>query len=118
MAMRIKIDREYTRPSQVQRVKDDIRDFSENATVKDLLVQFLSAIDRELETWNYTIHHYEISAFPGGTYVKDITSYSVGMLVECWKKIYKIHFYIDQDWNIRTESFMWSITTYGIESER
>ena len=118
MALRIKIDKEYTRPSQVAKVKEDIRDFSDGMTVNDLLAHFLSSVNRDLETFDRHVRYYEISAFPGGWAYDDITSYSVGMLVECWKKIYKVHFYIDQDWKVNTERMMWTITTYGIESER
>ena len=117
MAMRISIDKEYTAPYEYAHVKDDIKAFSDGVTIRDIIAHFLGNI--EMQIGNFEIIHYTVRAFSGGwAHKNNMTCYVVEAVLEGWEKLYKVRFYIDQDWEVNITPGWYKFITYGIEAEK
>ena len=117
--MTIKVDTRYTPADKMARTMEQKKEFKEIYTDNDLLRMFSEATG---ETFGFVeeTHYCRLSAFPGGTMETDETHYSVDMMIEAWKVIYKIHFYISQSGEVDTRRVwagdhympMWQVTKY------
>ena len=115
MAIRISIDKEYTAPYEFAHVKDDIKAFSDGVTIRDIIAHFLANIEK---SGNFEIIHYTVRAFSGGwAHKNNMTTYVVEAVLETWEKLYKVRFYIDQDWEVNITPGWYKFITYGIEAE-
>ena len=104
---KITIDKKFTTLEQVPKVRQDIQEFKEYATVEDLYGQFKWAIrdtEDDFHTYDSKIVYCNLEAFPGGSDFDDKTCYKVEMLIEEWHEFWKIQFYITQDWEINTST--------------
>ena len=118
--MKIAIDRKYTEASKMERTKEQIKEFKEIYTEDDLLRMFTEATG-QITGFVEEIIYCRLSAFPGGTQETDETHYSVDMLVDTFKAMYKIHFYISQSGEVDVREIpaapgekmkMWQFTKY------
>ena len=118
--MKIIIDRNYTEADMMARTKEQIKEFKEIYTENDLLRMFTEATG-EVTGFVEEIVYCRLSAFPGGSQETDETHYSVDMLIDTFKAMYKIHFYISQSGEVDTREIpsmpgqkmkMWQFTKY------
>lgn len=115
--MKITIDRKYTELDKMGRTKEQVKDFKEIYTENDLLRMFEDATG---ENFGFVeeIIYCRLSAFPGGLAETDETHYSVDMLIDTYRSMYKIHFYITQSGEIDTRGLpglsgkMWQVVKY------
>ena len=99
--MKIKIDREYTKEYQMDRVKEDIKEFTGRYTEGDVI----SAIRAQLDWWTgYTakeaIIKFEVKAFPGGSYYNDETHFSFHIVIDNVEAMYRVNAYMNLDLDI------------------
>ena len=100
--MRIKIDRKYVEDYQLERVKEDMKSFSESFTLEDLRTAFETQTGTYLG-WNTKILNAEIFAMDSGWAMGNQTVFDVYMLIDsCLDVLYKIQFYINMELNIDT----------------
>lgn len=104
----ITINKEFTTLAQVAKVKEDIKEFRALYTLEDVFYQFMSAIS---DTEDYfptygdladSVICCKVNAFPSGLYFNNITSYDFEITIEQYTAIYKVQFYIDQDFRVDT----------------
>ena len=97
--MRIKLNKKYTEGHQIERVKEDIKEFKEMYTEADLLNAF-----REQTNYykNYCadIIKLDIEAFDAGTHYDELTTFMVFMILDGINEMTKIRFYADKNLNI------------------
>ena len=99
--MRIKLDRKYIENYQMERVKSDVKFFSEVYALSDLRIAFESQVGIDFG-YNPEILKAEISAMDSGWATGNKTIFYVYMVVDGGGNIYKIRFYIDMDLNVDT----------------
>ena len=118
--MKITIDRNYTEDCMMARTKEQSKEFKEIYTENDLPRMFEQATG-EQTGFVEEIVYCRLSAFPGGSQETDETHYSVDMLIDTYKAMYKIHFYISQSGEIDVRDIpfapgelmkMWQVTKY------
>lgn len=118
--MKITIDRNYTEAHMMERTKEQSKEFKEIYTENDLLRMFTEATG-EITGFVEEIVYCRLSAFPGGSQETDETHYSVDMLIDTFRAMYKIHFYISQSGEVDTREIlfapgekmkMWQFTKY------
>ena len=118
--MKITIDRNYTEACMMARTREQSKEFEEIYTENDLLRMFEQATG-EQTGFVEEIVYCRLSAFPGGSQETDETHYSVDMLIDTYKAIYKVHFYISQSGEVDTRELplapgekmkMWQVTKY------
>lgn len=98
--MRFSINRDFTKPHEVEQVKSDISDFKASWTENDLLSMFAHCTGEKLPPEDKEFINCNVSAFPGGSFYENKTHYRVEMLVKYWNEIYDISFYTDGTWNV------------------
>ncbi len=114
--MKITLNKKYIEDYQIDRVKDDAKQFSEAFTLGDLLrefgqqVKFFPGVGAE-------IIKYKIEAMDSGWACGNKTIFDVNMVLDDWKVMYKIHFYIDMELNVDTRILqdgtkLWNIREY------
>lgn len=101
--MKITIKKEYTTLDKVERTKQQIKEFKEAFTENDLLSMFMEAAGTDIGLVDEVVYC-KMEAWPGGTQETDETHYSVDMMLDCYKAIYKIHFYISQSAEVDTRT--------------
>ena len=119
--MKITIDKKFTTLEMVERTKEQAKEFKEMYTDGDLLRIFMDTFDNDIEV-NPEIVRCELSAFPGGTMETDENHYSVNILLEGWRRFWKLHFYISQSGEVDTREVwdgdkmvkMWDIEEYRL----
>lgn len=110
--MKITIDKEYTAGYQMAQVKEDIKEFKERYTEKDIL----SVIRSQLDFWNNTnaeILKTEIKAFPGGSFYGNETHFAIEMILDGFLEINKIYTYMNMDLDIPNPALS-KIRTYKV----
>ena len=121
--MKITIDRQYTEERMMERTKEQIKEFKEIYTENDLLRMFSDATG-EVLPFVEEIVYCRMSAFPGGTMETDETHYSVDMMLDTYRAVYKIHFYISQSGEVDVRELpvspgekmkMWQVYKYTAE---
>ena len=98
--MKITIKKEYTTLAQLPKVKEDIKEFKEAFTDRDLLCSFIDATETDI--WCADVISVNIEAFPGGSLYNDETHFSVNILCKQWKEYIEIHFYCDTGLSVNT----------------
>lgn len=111
---KITIDREYTTLAQVDKVKEDSKEFSNCYTVGDLIREFTEQTEYN-EIWAPEILKVEIKAFPAGTNYNNETHFSVDMILDKWDKIYKVHYYCDMNIRIDTRILPGGMKMYSVK---
>ena len=99
MKTTIKINKQLTGKSQMDKVKADAAEFRRIHTEKSMAFEFIRQYneisDKKLRCYNPDIIGTEIEAFPRGWAFGDETSFYVKMLLEDCDKIYKVTFFTD-----------------------
>lgn len=123
--MRIKIDRQYVENYQLERVKEDMKSFSESFTLEDLRIAFETQTGTYLG-WNPKIINAEISAMDSGWACGNQTIFCVDMLLDSGLDVlYKIQFYINMELNVDTREIdgfheeklkMYSVKKFKLEN--
>ena len=99
--MRIKIDRKYVEDYQLERVKEDMKSFSE-FTLEDLRIAFETQTETNFGC-SPKILNAEIFAMDSGWAMGNQTIFDVYMLIDSSLDVlYKIQFYINMELNIDT----------------
>lgn len=101
--MKITIKKEFTTLDKLERTKEQIKEFKEAFTERDLLGLFMEATNTEIGVVDEVVYC-RAEAFPGGAQETDETHYSFDMMLDCYKSIYKIHFYITQSAEVDTRT--------------
>lgn len=125
--MRIKIDKQYVENYQLERVKEDMKSFSESFTLEDLRTAFETQTGTYLG-WNPKILNTEIFAMDSGWATGNQTIFDVYMLIDSGLDVlYKIQFYINMELNVDTRDLngfdgknygkLYSVKKYKLESE-
>lgn len=131
MKIKVTIDRDYVRPWQMDRTKEQAAEMREMWTPGDLLRMFREALEDAGETEDAHRLDYgeiiraEASAFAGGTQEENTTHYSVTLLIEGFRRFTVAHFYITHTGNVDTRRLymygegtprkMWDVDVYTLE---
>ena len=123
--MRIKIDRKYVEDYQLERVKEDMKRFSESFTLEDLRIAFETQTETDFGC-SPKILNAEIFAMDSGWAMGNKTVFDVYMLIDNgFDVLYKIQFYIDEELNVDTREIdgfreekikMYSVKKFVLES--
>lgn len=114
--MKITLNKKYIEDYQIDRVKEDAKEFSEAFTLNDLLREFEEQA-KFVPGVNPEIVKYKVEAMDSGWACGNKTTFSVDMMLDDWRTIWKIHFYIDMELNVDTrivngETKMWNIREF------
>lgn len=115
--MKIRADKEYTENYQMAKVKEDIAEFKERYTEKDILNSFRAQCDW-WENQCAEILKCEINAFPAGWAYDDETHFHVVMYLDGFTEMNKLSFYVNLDLDVNTSTHpckMVDIKTYKID---
>lgn len=114
--MKIRIEKTYTAPYQMDRVKAEISEFKAMYTEQDILNHFRAETESCEQIPHYfDILHYDIKAFPSGWMYNDINSYCVEMVLTdtgVFSRMIKIRFYINQNFEINLDPDMYSVIEF------
>lgn len=115
--MKITLNKKYTEDYLVERVKEDAREFAEAFTLNDLLREFEEQANF-VPGINPEIVKYKIEAMDAGWAFGNKTTFSVDMMLDDFRTIWKIHFYIDKELNVDTRVLsdgtkLWNIREYN-----
>lgn len=105
--MKCTINKEYTRPSQMQGVKDAIKEFKATFSEADLLRVYTENMEKEylFPDGFYEILKTECNFFPSNDYTYTDVSASIDIIVMGLCNFHKIHFYmefVDNMWSFCT----------------
>lgn len=94
--MKITISKKFVESYQLDRVKADAKEFKGRYTDGDLLRSFMD------QTNDYRCHagnivYCNVEAMDAGWYYGEKTHFVVEMLVEGFKKLYKLRFYVNMN---------------------
>lgn len=106
--MKITVDKDFTRISQVDEVKEAIKEFRSYWDESSLYSQFRSEYDEvapENTLFGGEVVQCSVSAFPAGYEESGEYDFSVYMLVDCGIALYRIRFYINDNGEIRLSAW-------------
>ena len=132
MQTKVKLDRDFIMPWQMERTKEQAAEFRVMWTPGDLLRMFRDAMrdsgnDADADrTESATIIRAEASAFGNGTQEEDTTHYRVELLMEGFRRYVKVAFYITHTGHIDTRRLymygegtprkMWDVEVYTLNA--
>ena len=94
--LKIKIDKEFVKDYQMERVKADVSEFKTAFTIGDLKMRFVEETEN-FELYGLDVISYQIEAIDSGWACGSKTIYAVSMILDGISKVYKVRFYISQN---------------------
>lgn len=111
--MKITLNKKYIEDYQMDRVKEEAKDFAKSYTEKDLLMRFMD--ETGIEFWWSEIIKTKIEAFDSGWACGNKTTFEVEMWIESGvTQMFKIRFYIDYDLTVDTRELDDGVTMYDV----
>lgn len=109
--LKITMDKEFVEDYQIERVKEDMNEFKNMYTINDLKNRFMDETE-SFEIYGAEIISYKISAFDSGWACGNKTCYAVDMILDGFEKMFKVRFYIDQDYMIDLRPNLYTVKTF------
>lgn len=109
--MKMSIDKKYVEDYQMERVKEDAKEFKGRYTDGDLLRSLMEQI-KDYRCWASDIVYCNVKAIDSGWASGNVTMFCVEMMVENINRIYKLRFYIDMDLQVDVRPKMITIREF------
>lgn len=111
--LKIRIDRKYVAKDEMEIIKDQVDEFKYMVTKNDLLRFFKEQTDGLYDRVCGEIIKCDIKAIGGYKPGKGIiASYCVDMILDNYVRMWRVHFYIEQDGEVNLNPLLYDVQEY------